>query len=772
MRTIQGNTNNNSNGGEEKETISTSPISPKFDFDFPNELNHINSVMNSNNNNNNPPPQVQPATAAANSIHWDVEEDHLLSYFLGANDGAQNNNNGTNIPASDIAVEQQQQPAVNIEPTSILRSSSQPNNHYVLAARNSSLENFVNTRARQSSDGLTSIASSSSMNNNNPPTHSVHFSDQVRPPLPAAVGNMSSQGSFQGSIQGSMPRIPSRASSEGSSSSSLASMAAALALGVSPNQVMYMQQKLQNRDQLSGIQHQLSNTSPITPVNMMGSPNEHMMLPPPPRYPNGHPRNNLGYQQYMMQAQQQQQPHPQMVPSMNPQTVNNATQQPQKPNFLPQMNPTNQQPQQQNHMNMGFPDPNSVTSSILAQPQSHPMQQQQQPFQQQQIQIGLNGQTIPITAVPSANGQVTYQIDPSVVPTAGLRYFTKAINEVSKPEEEKDVDPKEAAEKRRQRLARNRESARNSRRRKKELLQTLSVKVKKLQGEVETEVRAKIGSMEVGLVQQRKEMIEQLLAEQEKNQEGDEQSRNQLKVVLQKTGVNCQIRRAVIAHQYNILRQTFLSPHNHFTIWMMLKSATFFTEASRRHQAKIASGDVKAPANKTPSTRANSKQIGEDIYNEQKKRQGSVSCNANDELQMWPLYCYEITMTMEQEDRIINQAHAMAKNTPHLQTKLEKIKVATDATRHLQNAMQCHTQLASQRNETLLLDILTPAQAVLFKGWFETNKERCRSLMDRGLQSGKGQGVASSAGISPENGKCESTLGGVCKQLEDMGMKE
>lgn len=76
MRTIQGNTNNNSNGGgEEKETISTSPISPKFEyFDFPNELNHINSIMNSNNNNNKPPPQAQPATAAANSIHWDVEE--------------------------------------------------------------------------------------------------------------------------------------------------------------------------------------------------------------------------------------------------------------------------------------------------------------------------------------------------------------------------------------------------------------------------------------------------------------------------------------------------------------------------------------------------------------------------------------------------------------------------------------------------------------------------------------------------------------------------
>ena len=115
----------------------------------------------------------------------------------------------------------------------------------------------------------------------------------------------------------------------------------------------------------------------------------------------------------------------------------------------------------QKHQHMGgFPDPNSVTSAVLAQQQQqqqqqpHQMQPQQQP-QQQQIQIGLhNGQTIPLTAIPTPNGSVYYQIDPSAtIPaasnSASLRYFTKAINEVSKSEEHKEaVDPKVLAEKR------------------------------------------------------------------------------------------------------------------------------------------------------------------------------------------------------------------------------------------------------------------------------------------------------------------------------------
>ncbi len=468
-----------------------------------------------------------------------------------------------------------------------------------------------------------------------------------------------------------------------------------------------MQQKLQICDQLTSIQYQLHNTSPITPLNLLGTPQEMMMLPPPPRFPSGcmpgimEQHHQSFEEQHVVHSQHQHQHQtmthhkmhqPQASPSyfdqqmvhsiaalqanvqqpqqkaafLPSQTNAQQHQQPQlqqQPNFLPQMN----QPLEQNR-HVGFPDPNSfMTSSSILPSQLAQSQQTQLPPQQgapfqQQIQIGLKGQTIPITAVPGANGSIFYQVDPRVVPTSGLRYFTKAINEVSKADEQKEIDPEVLAEKRRQRLARNRESARQSRRRKKEHLASLAAKVQKLQRQLETEVRSKIRSMEGGLIRQRFNMVEKLLAEQEKKRSCSAQ----LATIIDKTSVNCEIRRAVIAHQYHFLRQAFISTHNHFSIWLMMQSSRFFTEASSQQDVTLAKTGIAAgsissgseSASKTASSRANSKQIGEDIYNEDRKRgQGNVICHSNDRGKMWPLCCYEITMTMEQEDRVINQAH-------------------------------------------------------------------------------------------------------------------
>lgn len=297
--------------------------------------------------------------------------------------------------------------------------------------------------------------------------------------------------------------------------------------------------------------------------------------------------------------------------------------------------------------------------------------------------------------------------------------------------------------------------------------------------------------MEGGIVRQRSNMAEKWLvgygderkklspaasAKEEQNCNGIVSRRKGLSEVLNKTSVNNQIRRAVIAHQYNILRQAFLSTHNHYAIWMMMQSSSFFTEGSRRRlmqeQGNTASGGGSggAGSSKTNNTRANSKQVGEEMYNEERmKGRGSVTCEAKDELRTWPLYCHEITMTMEQEDRIISQAHTQARNTPNLQSKLQKIKTATDATRHLQNAMLCHTQLAAQRNQNLLLEILTPDQTVVFLEWFKKNKDRCRSIMERQLRN---DGAADGTGAASNALRTQSTLGGVCNQLEEIRLQE
>merc|ERR1719401_2039478 len=177
------------------------------------------------------------------------------------------------------------------------------------------------------------------------------------------------------------------------------------------------------------------------------------------------------------------------------------------------------------NLSTGCPDPNSVTGllakthypqnqeqSLLAKThyprnqeqlkqKPNPPQQQQPP--QNQIQIGLhNGQSIPLNAVSAPNGSVYYQIDPTAtipsVNPASLQSFTKAINEVSNEDCKQALDPETLAKKRQHRLARNRESARQSRRRKKEHLSNMAAKAGKLQRKLDEEVRNKIHGTEAG----------------------------------------------------------------------------------------------------------------------------------------------------------------------------------------------------------------------------------------------------------------------------------
>jgi hypothetical protein len=489
---------------------------------------------------------------------------------------------------------------------------------------------------------------------------SVKFLDNI-PEEPSALNDPSAMQDQVGS-NGSMCKIPSATSS---SSSSLSNMAAALALG-GPNQVMYMQQKLQAREVPSPASlHHMNSTSPLTPVNMFGSPagQEMMMLPPPPRFPTAHGNGSYSQNGYNTpQPQYFQQPQPQVPQSMPMQTQWNQ-QQVHSPNtqqhltWIQQMNAAcfaaQQQQQQQaagpaQIQQNNFTNPSPVPSTLTSQPQNTSFQQTQQPGQaQHQIQVGVDGATIPVMAITNADGTVSYHVDPSAtaVPSSQLRFLNNAINEVAKPEEPNKEDPAVLAEKRQRRLARNRESARQSRRRKKDHLNNLGEKVKRLQRQMEVEIASQIKSMETGMMQSKSVMLNKFLDEPDVDTE-------RLSSLLQVTSANCSIRRAVTSHQYNCLRQAFLSTHNQCSVWLMMKESQFFLEGCRQNQRPAESKGAKPAA-----SRPNSKQVGEEIVANEKTGDSALTANADDAPRMWPLLCHELTMTMDQEERIINQAH-------------------------------------------------------------------------------------------------------------------
>lgn len=203
------------------------------------------------------------------------------------------------------------------------------------------------------------------------------------------------------------------------------------------------------------------------------------------------------------------------------------------------------------------------------------------------------------------------------------------------------VPAAETEEKRARRLARNRESARASRRRKKERLATLEKQVTSLFAQVEMQRRAKIMEMEQQLQLRRAEALVSL------------STRQDLEVMLQETGPNTLIRQRVITFQYEKLRQLLIPRHHEFLLWLTLQQDEFFTAAK----------NAKSSLSNNKAGRVSSKQIGEELNNEAKKtrkqnieeEEDKVTSAANDVNRMWPLLCFELLVSVDQEERL-NQA--------------------------------------------------------------------------------------------------------------------
>lgn len=201
------------------------------------------------------------------------------------------------------------------------------------------------------------------------------------------------------------------------------------------------------------------------------------------------------------------------------------------------------------------------------------------------------------------------------------------------------VPAAETEEKRARRLARNRESARASRRRKKERLATLEKQVTSLFAQVETKRREKIMEMEHALQERRAEELKSL------------SSRQDLEELLRETGPNAVVRERVANFQYEKLRQLLLPRHEEFLLWLTLQQDPFFNTAK----------NAKAGLANNKAGRVSSKQIGEELTNEAKKSgkqnieeedEEKVTSQAHDVERMWPLLCFELLVSVDQEERL------------------------------------------------------------------------------------------------------------------------
>lgn len=300
-----------------------------------------------------------------------------------------------------------------------------------------------------------------------------------------------------------------------------------------------------------------NNLSPISPAAICTS--EVMIFPPPPRPSSSYASTSTvqpNNQNTVNTQRQWQQIHPSPPPTL------------ESANDESQISHTSWL----QHVNTIAMNANTVNGTV---PISTQQQHQQQPLY------------APIVSHPQHHGTARQHHTTDILPipttsaaaaAAALHHYNSIANDIGS----KAVESKEKREKR---LARNRESARQSRRRKKELLFNIEAQVNKLNTQIETERRRQLINMEKEMVVAKDYLMKELIRKYKEGFSHDGTIRNEqdidqlLDLVVRNAGPNIPTRRAAAGFQCNALRQLLLPGYQQFFLAMSLREESFFTKA-------------------------------------------------------------------------------------------------------------------------------------------------------------------------------------------------
>ncbi len=212
----------------------------------------------------------------------------------------------------------------------------------------------------------------------------------------------------------------------------------------------------------------------------------------------------------------------------------------------------------------------------------------------------------------------------------------------------------ETEEKRAKRLERNRESARKSRRRKKERLSNLEEKVNKLYAKIEKERRVQINSMDTAWkVFAMEEVLELKRLLESSINNGDDDEKEKLRKGLLRlliSDIEQSTRKEIVEFQYNTLSQHLMPRYQKFFLWTILQEPAYFMSGKEEHAKREFS-------KKITTGKISSKQLGEEISNgksgRKKKSEEPVHCGIGESERFWPLVCFELSISVEQEERFL-----------------------------------------------------------------------------------------------------------------------
>lgn len=137
----------------------------------------------------------------------------------------------------------------------------------------------------------------------------------------------------------------------------------------------------------------------------------------------------------------------------------------------------------------------------------------------------------------------------------------------------------ESKGKREKRLARNRESARQSRKRKKELLLNLRQQVNRLYDQIEEERRLKLECMERDLNVECMKMIKEIYVDMNYSGQQNPSSIDSLVHTIRYSGPNIEVRRSATQFQCKTLKKAILPPYSQLLFALSLNDDEYFTNA-------------------------------------------------------------------------------------------------------------------------------------------------------------------------------------------------
>jgi hypothetical protein len=154
--------------------------------------------------------------------------------------------------------------------------------------------------------------------------------------------------------------------------------------------------------------------------------------------------------------------------------------------------------------------------------------------------------------------------------------------------------------------------------------------------------------------------------------------------------------------------------------------------------------------NNSKSGRISSKQIGEELTSEFNKINADEDekCSSNDWSDIWPLYCFELLVSVDQEERLIS-AQKRIRQSPTIAEDRAKMKLATKMVELTKKGVLFQAHAASMRTHTTLLEILTPEQSVKFLKYMAANRPAARPSQTQ----------------TPD-----ATLEDICRRLDQIGL--